>query len=55
MQSGRYIVPQKEEVAEDSSLEVETNAAKKNSFVYLVRPLFPSGKANLNFSARPVF
>lgn len=47
------ILSQMEEVAEDSSLEVETNAAK-----IIVRvpgaTLFPAGKANLNLSARPV-
>ena len=47
------ILSKMEEVAEDSSLEVETNAAK-----IIVRvpgaTLFPPGKANLNKSARPV-
>ena len=47
------ILSKMEEVAEDSSLEVETNAAK-----IIVRvpgaTLFPPGKANLNLSARPV-
>ncbi|MEC9423711.1 MAG: OmpA family protein [Nitrospinota bacterium] len=47
------ILSKMEEVAEDSSLEVETDAAK-----IIVRvpgaTLFPPGKANLNLSARPV-